>query len=274
MELQNRKLLFERRALELSPADSPFWYTSGTFGPYYINTHYLMGGESEAKKALELLDDPSPENLLAFYEQVRKNLHEDEDYARLMSDLAENYQDYAVISGGARRDFFFSFAMAEILNKPHLALLKDGQSYWLEQGTCVEIPADQIIEGPVLHVADLLTAGSSYVRAWIPMLREHGLELKETLIMVDRDQEGAVVLRDAGIEVHAPMTLDGDFFAKAKEEGYLTEDQLKRILDFWQDPNVYMKTFLHDHPDFLNQALQGDSRTKERAERFKQQWDL
>lgn len=263
-----RKLLFERRALELSPADSPFWYTSGTFGPYYINTHYLMGGEGEAKRALQLLDDPTPDNLLAFYDEVRKNLKEDKDYARLMTELAENYRDYAVISGGARRDFFFSFAVAEILGKPHLAFLKEGKSYWMEKGTCEEIPSDLAIEGPVLHVADLLTAGSSYLRAWIPMLEEHGLELKKTLVMVNRDQVGTAALRAAGVEVDAPMTLDGDFFRQAKEEGYLSKDQLTRILEFWQDPKVYMKTFLEDHPEFIDDALKGDAKTKERVERF------
>ena len=267
-QMQQRKLLFERRALELSPADSPFWYTSGTFGPYYINTHYLMGGEEVAKEALVLLDDPSPDNLVAFYRIVKDHLQNDEAYAELMSSLAEDYHDYAVISGGARRDFFFSFAIAEILAKPHLALLKEGRSFLLQDESCAEIPADQILEGPVLHVADLLTAGSSYIRAWIPMLKKHGLDLKETLIMVNRDQEGTEILRQAGVQVHAPLTLDGAFFKQAQEEGYLSDHQLSRILEFWRDPELYMHSFIKDHPDFIDQALSSDAKTKERAERF------
>lgn len=267
-----KKLLFDRRALELSPADAPFWYTSGAFGPYYINTHYLMGGEDAAKNALLLLDDPNPDNLMAFYALVAKHLREDEPYAQLMESLAGKYQDYALISGGARRDFFFSMAIAQILQKPHLALLKEGRSYWMEQGTCIEIPSDKQIAGPILHVADLLTAGSSYLRAWIPLLKDHGLDLKETLIMVDRDQGGREALREAGVTVHAPMTLDEAFFVQAKTEGYLSDDQLRRILEFREDPNLYMKNFIQDFPQFLENALSGDAKTQERAERYLTHW--
>ena len=32
--------LIRTQALRLAPADEVFWYTSGTVGPYYINTHY------------------------------------------------------------------------------------------------------------------------------------------------------------------------------------------------------------------------------------------
>ena len=33
-----------------------FWYTSGTVGPYYINTHYLFGGPGPATELLEFID--------------------------------------------------------------------------------------------------------------------------------------------------------------------------------------------------------------------------
>ena len=39
------KELFTTKALKISGSETPFWYTSGTFGPFYINTHYLFGGD-------------------------------------------------------------------------------------------------------------------------------------------------------------------------------------------------------------------------------------
>ena len=263
------KLLFERGALELSPADEPFWYTSGNFGPYYINTHYLFGGAEHAKKSLQLLNDPDASALLAFQQLVAQELQDDPVYRDLMQALAQGLEkDYALISGGARRDFFFSFAIAFLLKKPHLAFLKDGRSFWLENNECKEIPADKSLEGPVLHVADLLTAGSSYLRAWLPMLRAHGLTLKETLVIVDRDQSGRQALEAEGVKVLAGLRLDDDFFLAAQKEGYLDENQRQRIMQFRVDPDDYMDRVLEDHPPFLDNALHADEKTRVRAQRF------
>ena len=41
--------LFETRAIRVCPKDKLFWYTSGKIGPYYINTHFLIGCEEERK---------------------------------------------------------------------------------------------------------------------------------------------------------------------------------------------------------------------------------
>ena len=54
--MSDRKLvnwLFQTGAVRVCQEGKPFWYTSGTIGPYYINTHFLYGNE---KKALELLE--------------------------------------------------------------------------------------------------------------------------------------------------------------------------------------------------------------------------
>ena len=40
--------LLETEALRLPPPGEVFWYTSGTVGPYYINTENLYGGPTAA----------------------------------------------------------------------------------------------------------------------------------------------------------------------------------------------------------------------------------
>ena len=32
--------LFDTRAIRVCSPEEPFWYTSGLFGPYYVNTHF------------------------------------------------------------------------------------------------------------------------------------------------------------------------------------------------------------------------------------------
>ena len=50
------KWLFETNAFRVCPENEPFWYTSGTIGPYYINTHFLYGSERKAMELLEYID--------------------------------------------------------------------------------------------------------------------------------------------------------------------------------------------------------------------------
>ena len=40
--------LFKTDSVKICPENKPFWYTSGKIGPYYINTHFLYGSESDA----------------------------------------------------------------------------------------------------------------------------------------------------------------------------------------------------------------------------------
>ena len=48
--------LFKTGAVRVCPEGKPFWYTSGTIGPYYINTHFLYGSEKKANELLEAID--------------------------------------------------------------------------------------------------------------------------------------------------------------------------------------------------------------------------
>ncbi|GAE87725.1 hypothetical protein JCM21531_1120 [Acetivibrio straminisolvens JCM 21531] len=72
MDMNNEKLLkwlFETNAIRVCPQDKPFWYTSGTIGPYYINTHFLYGSEEKANKLLAFIDREK-ENVLKCPERI------------------------------------------------------------------------------------------------------------------------------------------------------------------------------------------------------------
>jgi len=65
------KWLFDTNAIRVCPKDKPFWYTSGTIGPYYINTHFLYGSEEKANKLLEFIDKEK-ENILKCPDRIWK----------------------------------------------------------------------------------------------------------------------------------------------------------------------------------------------------------
>ena len=127
------ELLFKTNAIQACPEGEPFFYTSGKLGPYYINTHYLFGSKSTADEYLSAIEfykndlKNFPKNLYKLaYKQYLKS-----DIYKTVIDMVCNkigIYDFDYISGGERRDFFFSLLPGSILDKPHITILKDRTS--------------------------------------------------------------------------------------------------------------------------------------------------
>lgn len=267
--------LFATGAIRVSPAEQPFWYTSGLIGPYYVNTHFLIGSEQSANELLTLIDT-TRQNPLDCTSRVRDFLRQ--QYANdpifkqvtdaLVQVVQANYDletiDY--ISGGERRDWFFSVMTAELLGKPHLTIFKD-QQVTLIDGECIGF-CSKLPGAKVLHISDLVTEASSYLRAWIPALAQLEATMQATLTIVDRFQGGAAALANAQVPFAALVRIDTDLFAMAAAQGYLTQEQEELVAGYLADPYASMRRFLLDNPDFLQSALNGDWRVAERAQRL------
>ncbi len=264
--------LFKTKAVRVCPEDKPFWYTSGKIGPYYINTHFLYGSEEKANAFLAVIDRLK-ENKLAcskeFHRLSKENYLSDPVFKgtidALVSYIRSNLkvEEIAYVSGGERRDWFFSFLVAEILGKPHITLFKDMSAVIYRDG-CSETAGG--LEGAkVLHVADLITTASSYERAWVPAIRQLNGNMKWSLVVVDRLQGGAEVLGKLGVSSHALVAIAPEVFDRACKEGYIDNAQLKLVLDYMNDPDGSMKRFLKEHPSFLSEALGEGGKTAERA---------
>ncbi|NLX64671.1 MAG: orotate phosphoribosyltransferase [Clostridiaceae bacterium] len=264
--------LFQTNAIRVCPKDKPFWYTSGKIGPYYVNTHFLFGSEKKANAFLadidRLLDDKfscSGE----IHRITRKNYKTDEIYKgtidALVNYIKEHFKadEIDLISGGERRDWFFSFMVADILDKPHITLFKDLSAIVYKDGKSEA--AGNYNGEKVLHIADLITTASSYERAWVPVVNNLGAVVKWSLVVVDRLQGGEEVLARLGVESHALAAIDPQVFMKAKDSGYIDESQLKLVLDYIKDPENSMEEFLKNNPDFISEALIGDEKTAQRA---------
>lgn len=264
--------LFETQAIRVCPPDQPFWYTSGALGPYYINTHFLYGSEKVANDLLALIEACVNEPL-TLPAKLAAAIQKQYDQNQLYHDLCDlivtwlKPYEFDFISGGERRDFFFSIQAAQLLGKPHLSILKDGTAILSTPGFGEhKIIEDKDLEGmKALHIADLVTEASSYQRAWIPAVRRCGAEMPLTLAIVDRDQGGREFLATEGVELLALTKIDRQLFMNALSAGLITESQFSLIEQFIKDPHLFMKDFFINHPDFLDQQLAIGGKNRERA---------
>ncbi|HHW47437.1 MAG TPA: orotate phosphoribosyltransferase [Clostridiaceae bacterium] len=275
MKETNEKLiswLFETKAVRVCSGDKPFWYTSGTIGPYYINTHFLYGSEEKANELLGIIDNARNDILrcpLIVKEHAMHNYLSDPIYRGVIDEMCRyiytniGLEKIDCVSGGERRDWFFSLIIAEKLKKPHLVIYKDLASVMVENGI-VAIP-DNLKGKNILHIADLITEASSYERAWIPAVRKLGGGIRWSLAVVDRMQGGAELLSGEGIESHAMIRIEEDLFDKALSIGLIDERQHKMVLDYIENPKESMRQFLNEHPEFIENSLKGDNRTRERV---------
>ena len=264
--------LFETGAVRVCPEDKPFWYTSGTIGPYYINTHFLYGSEKKALELLEVIDDVKsdmltcPNKLLPLLEA---NYTQDAIYKGLIDSMVQFVRDniklekIGYISGGERRDWFFSLLIAQQLGKPHITIYKDLSAVITENGETFE--AETINGAGVLHIADLITEASSYERAWIPAIKNICGQLICSVVVVDRLQGGAELLEKNNICSFAMVSIDQEFFDSAMELGLIAKGQYDMLLSYMSNPRESMRSFLRDHPEFMEAALKADDKTSERA---------
>ncbi len=264
--------LFETKALRVCPQDKLFWYTSGTIGPYYINTHFLYGNEEKANELLSVIDREKdniftcPDRIL---ELTQKNYSRDNIFKKLVDTMCRfikdniNLSEVECISGGERRDWFFSLIIAHLLNKPHITIYKDLKAVISYDNKTQEI--DSLNGAKVLHIADLVTEASSYERAWIPAVKNKGGEIKWSVVVVDRKQGGEELLSSKGIIPYSMVDVDKSLFQEALSQGLINDQQYTMILNYIDNPKESMKRFLEEHPEFLHNALNTDEKTKERA---------
>lgn len=264
--------LFKTNAVRVCPENKPFWYTSSKIGPYYINTHFLYGSEEKANNLLKVID-VCKENKMQCSEIVlelaRKNFQSDDIYRGLITSMCEyiksnlDLKNINYISGGERRDWFFSLIIADILSIPHITIFKDLSAVMYQEGVSKEIK--DLKNTNVLHIADIITEASSYIRAWIPAIQTLNGNLKYSLVVIDRLQGGAEKLNNAGVESHTLMNVDKDLFDGALKENHITDKQHSMLMKYLENPTETMRNFLLEHPEFMENSLKSDPKTAERA---------
>ena len=266
--------LFETKAVRVAPENQPFWYTSGRLGPFFINTHFLLENEAAAGEVLKRIEKAIADSKLTAPEEIFDMMlayYNKGGTFKMVSDkLAEEASklDFDYISGGERRDYFFSMMPAYLLKKPHLTIYKDMTSVYSESidGPAVDVKDVDLKGKKALHIADLITEASSYERAWIPVIRGLGSDITDTVAVVDRHQNGREVLKGLGVELHALTGINEELFDEAKANGIINDAQKDMIMHFLENPADYMTAFLKANPGFIDAEIAKGGKNKERAE--------
>ena len=265
--------LFETDAVRVCPEDQPFWYTSGKLGPFYINTQFLYGSEAAANSLLKTIEEACAGDKMAFYDKVWADISAQLESCPIFSQLIDLLTEAAAkldidfVSGGERRDYFFSMPVAKKLGLGHLSIFKDLSSVYTDANG-VSMPSEQanLAGKKSVHIADLITVASSYIRAWIPAVESLGAKIAYSLAVVDRDQGGTEILANAGCPLTTLITIKPELFEQAKKLGRVTDAQVELVNSFITDPDKFMHDFLVAHPDFLANEIAKGGKSAQRAE--------
>ena len=269
-------LLFETNAFKICEENKPFWYTSGKIGPYFVNTHFLYGSENDANELLDFINEQLatedktniPTNI---FNKVLQQYETNEIFKTVIDELKAFIEDKIpvenidYISGGERRDWYFSNIIAYLLGKPHITIYKDLSTVVSTCDFTENTEITHLESKKVLHIADLLNQSSSYVRAWVPAIKKLGSSIVWSTVVVDRMQGGSETLTNMGVRSLSLLQIDETLFNKALELNIINEAGLAMLNDFTKDPDGSMRTFLLEHPEFLENALNSDEKTAKRA---------
>ena len=177
-----------------------------------------------------------------------------------------NTSEIDYISGGERRDWFFSNIIAHLLNKPHISIYKDLSTVMSDSNFSNTSNVTDLNDKKVLHIADLVTVASSYIRAWIPAITNLGAKMCWSCVVVDRMQGGTAKIEAEGIKALSLVNVDNGLFKKALELNIINNSQYDMLCKFYENPDETMKEFLIKHPEFLQMSLNSDEKTKKRAQ--------
>ena len=267
--------LFETNAIRFCDENKPFWYTSGKIGPYFINTHFVYGSEKEATELLSFIDDSLSDKLTLpkkVFDKTFAQYNNNEIYKNIIDTMKSfideniNVDEIDYVSGGERRDWFFSNMIAHLLGKPHITIYKD-LSTVVSDSNFENTESVTSLDGKkVLHIADLITVASSYIRAWIPAINALGAKICWSCVVVDRMQGGKDKIEAEGVKSFSLVQVDINLFKKALDLKIINEAQFNMLKGFFENPDETMRQFLIEHPEFLENSLNSDEKTKKRAQ--------
>lgn len=266
------KFLFKTEALKVSQYDRPFFYTSGKLGPFYVNTHFLYGNDQEANDLLKKIDELLINNRESIPEVLTQNTYaqyiSNTIYRSVIDELINKIKKTVdidkvkYISGGERRDWFFSYVASKLLNKKHITIFKDKKTLITDQKFNIE----EKTNGNIIHIVDLITIASSFDNYWIPAITDLGSKIDYVFSIVDRNQGGERFFSSRNIELYSLIKIDSLFFKKAKEQKYITSEQNLLIEKYLDDPDATMKDFILKNPDFITNVLNENSKDSKKAQ--------
>lgn len=274
--------LFETKAIKFCKENEPFWLTSGKISPYFFNSQFVYGSEEESNELLNFITkelenikenksekkDLPPKILDQVLAQYNSNNIYKDTICQMKEYIEKNIgvDTFEYISGGERRDWFFSIIIAYLLNKPHLTIFKDMTAILSNPDFSNTTEITDLNGAKVLHLADLITTASSYIKMWVPIINNLNGKMEHTLVIIDRNQGGKENLKEVGVTSHALATVDTTLFKTALEQKFINQEQYDMIIKYFNNPDETMREFLIAHPEFIENSLKStNERTLKRV---------
>ncbi|QSO49357.1 hypothetical protein [Alicyclobacillus mengziensis] len=275
LDIQDRllELLVRTGAIRvrMSEDELPFWYTSCVPGPYYINVEKIIGADTSQKaladitKVLRSVESPDT-RAKQIWEIITNYFHKNTQYSEVITLLVAYYNSIEhqplppAISGGERRDWFFSVPFAQLLSVPHLFLFKTGDL------TAVDTDGQPVARwnyGQVLHVSDIVNTATSYTRHWLPILNQNDLELSETFTVAVRGTPGLHELERRGVKTLTSLELSAEVFNAAHDKGLISEFSLAEIVQYMNSPREWTRELLKQCGDQMLSSFSGLDATQQ-----------
>ncbi len=260
--------LFNTKALVVTDG-VPFLYTSGAVGPFYINTHYLYGNKKMAEDVLQFIDEfkeiPEFENQLT--KKIMNQYYTNDIFHNIIDQLVSlikekiNLDEVDMISGGERRDWFFSIPVAKLLSLPHVFIYKDHH-----------ISKHKLAGKNLLHICDLINSASSYTRDWKPIINKNNGIIKETVTVVDRNQGGKDILNSINIKLFSLISFSKDTFENAINCGRINKQQFEMIEQYLQNTNKFLIDFVDNNQAYIKQLKEQDDKSQKRVKLLLQKY--
>jgi orotate phosphoribosyltransferase len=175
-----------------------FKLSSGKLSPYYIDLRMIPG-------------DP-------------KGLHTVIRIYEMMTRSKVGLTSFDRIAGVPTAGVPYASILAFQLTKPFLYVRREAKTHGGERRI-----EGQLLPGErVVLVDDLITTGKNTLQA-AEAIRAEGGEVQHAVVLIDRQEGGAVALARAGLKLHAFTTVT-KIARRLQESGVIDDDQYKAIL--------------------------------------------
>ena len=196
--------LWELEAVQVRP-DDPFRLASGNASPIYVN----------CRRAIS-----EPAFMDLFLAAAR----------RVCERAGVEAQ---VIAGGETAGIPFAAYLAHAHSKPLVYIRKKAKGY----GIASRVEGYFEPGSSVLLVEDLITDGGSKL-GFLDAIAEAGGEVRDALVLFDRQQGGGAKLAERGVRLHA-VTDRETALVTGVEAGLLAEDGRRSVDEYFRDPEAW-----------------------------------
>ncbi|HNQ91673.1 MAG TPA: hypothetical protein PKI93_01945 [Alphaproteobacteria bacterium] len=265
------RLVFSRGAVSIwnNQKGPVFWYAAGVPGPFYVNTEKLIGKDVADKLLSDIngilqKSGSAAEKAEELDHLVMGVYSSHEEFQRIVKSMVKKGEDfsYDCVSGGERRDWFFSIPFSHEVGKDHLYIFKDMTVF---RRKCEGSGSHDGVNA--LHIADLINNAASYFDKWLPAVAKNNMNIVGTISVINRGNVGMDRLSEAGVRSCALKCINVSFFLELAQKNLISQSTYEEIQAYFDSKEEWAKRYILSNPALFN-VKELDAKSKERLEQF------